>query len=156
MPLILVLPRMIKAFNFFQPESGGEARLRLIKESLNLIKTYPLFGSGKGLSVLNMFKLNPLGITSVFPAPVHNFYLLLASEGGLPALLFFFLFLTFIAKENFTRFKTNGINDKIKVLGITGGILASLINSFIHQIFLMGFYLILTFLLSNFYENKEI
>jgi O-antigen ligase len=82
------------------PLSGLETlnqRLALTKEALEMIKTYPLAGVGLNnfISQLPSF-WQPFGQT-YWLQPVHNLFLLIAAETGLPGLLIFLwlLILTF-------------------------------------------------------------
>ena len=67
-----------------------------------IIKQRPIFGVGPGNFLPVMMVNNLTGVASHFPYPVHNLYLLFASEWGLPALLSFLLFLKFnLTKRSF-------------------------------------------------------
>lgn len=149
--LTIIVPRLTKSLEFFKPSAGGETRIKLIEESINLIVNMPWFGAGMGLSGLAMFKLKPTGIISILPSTVHNFYLLLAAESGLPSLMLFILFLYFFVRDIFISLYNLSVNDKIYSLGILAGMVAMLINGFIQQIFLMGFFIVLIFMS---YEKK--
>jgi hypothetical protein len=141
--IILVLPRMLKLSNVFKPSGGGESRMRLITESLNIISLNPIWGTGIGLSGLTMFNYNPAeSIVATFPAVVHNYYLLLASESGLPALIFFVLFLFTLFVKIILVFKKSAITDKVYLMGLTSVLISVLINGMVQQIFLMGFLMV--------------
>lgn len=138
----MITSRAVRSLELFQPTGGGETRMRLIVESLHLIKQKPIFGAGMGLSGMSMFQFNPEGIISTFPSVVHNLYLLIASESGIPALTLFLAFIVVLLKKTWEKAKRSSIDDKIQKLGPTLVLLAALINGLIHQIFLMGFFLI--------------
>lgn len=155
--LPVTIPRMLNSFDLFKPTGGGETRMKLIKESINLIKLKPIFGTGMGLSGYMMFRISPRGVISTFPSVVHNFYLLITNESGLPALFFFLGFLFFLIKKIKHKFNITKLNDKIRLLGTLTVLLSFLINGLMHQIFLMGFFLInatLTFI-GNHEKNKR-
>jgi hypothetical protein len=69
-----------------------ERRKELIFQSLKIIKNYPLFGVGLGNYLLAQ-KNFPSSFPLFFNQPVHNIFLLLIAEVGIPffALMFFFL-----------------------------------------------------------------
>lgn len=152
--LTVIVPRAGKSIDLFKPSGGIETRARLVKESINLIREKPLFGAGLGLSPLAMLKLNPRGIISTYPSVVHNFYLLTASESGLPALLFFIGFLISLLKETRDKWKGSSRNDKMRKLGLLAALVSVLINSGMQQIFLMGLFLIACDLLATDERNN--
>ena len=140
----MIISRSVESVNLFKPTGGGETRLKLVNESIHLLKQKPFFGSGMGLSGYAMFKYNPKGIISTFPSVVHNLYLLIANESGLPALAAFLLFIAFILRE--TIRSLNGMNRgrKIMVLGSLMALIVFLVNGMANQVFLMGIFLIIT------------
>ncbi len=144
---IFTSPRMLSSWDLFQPTGGGETRIKLIQESLNLIRVKPFFGAGMGLSGYQMLKLKPRGVIANFPSVVHNFYLLTAAESGLPALFCFCLFCLFLFAATIKQFKKIEVDGKIKRLGMMTVLLSFLINGLMHQIFLMGVFLIIASLL---------
>jgi O-antigen ligase len=74
----------------FSVEGSATVRIDLIKKSFLMIRDQPLFGVG-----LNKFtdELIQDGTLIGRAAPVHNTFLIFASELGLPATIFFILFL---------------------------------------------------------------
>jgi len=76
-----------------------EKRKELILQSLNIIKNYPLFGVGLG-----NYLLGQKNFSSSFPLffnqPVHNIFLLLMAELGLPFFTFLLFFLIDFFKKN--------------------------------------------------------
>lgn len=65
-------------------------RIKLVYESISLISQFPLFGVGLNRFVEYAAKNNVTGIYGFFPtAEVHNIFLRIASEMGIPALIFF-------------------------------------------------------------------
>lgn len=145
----IAISRAVKSFDLFKPTGGGETRLKLIEESLNLIKQKPFFGSGMGLSGYAMFKYNPRGIISTFPSVVHNIFLLIGSESGIPILIFFSLFILFSLKEALIEMYKVNLDNKIERFGVLISLLSFLIFGAMHQIFLMGFFLLIASFLYN-------
>ena len=97
----------------FEERGSFTIRVNLVKEAINLISQSPLFGVG-----LNRFKpfAQEYNITGYFKnwiAPVHNIPLLIASEMGIPSLIFFTLFIYYSYKNYFIkRKKEKNINQR--------------------------------------------
>lgn len=100
----------------FQEFGSFDFRIKLIKESLNLISQYPLFGVG-----LNRFsefagESNITGLYNVFDkANVHNVFLRIASEMGIPALVFFLGFII-ITYYSYLKNRKNIGSSKLKMI----------------------------------------
>lgn len=90
----------------FEEQGSFTIRVNLVKEAINLIAQSPLFGVG-----LNRFKLvvqdsNITGYFKDWTSPVvHNVPLLIASEMGIPTLIFFALFVWLVYKNYFIKRK---------------------------------------------------
>jgi len=67
-------------------------RFDLIRQSIMLIVQNPIFGVGLNNSILTP-SATSLRENIFYPQPVHNIYLLIGLESGLPGLLLFFLFI---------------------------------------------------------------
>ncbi|MFN4212869.1 MAG: O-antigen ligase family protein [Microgenomates group bacterium] len=97
--VILIIPifRLLNIFSAFESTGGFYTRSLQIIETIKLLSLDPFFGTGTGFSVSEAIRINPYGVFGQFPSPVHNYYLLLAVENGLPALgiFIYFLFLLF-------------------------------------------------------------
>lgn len=74
------------------PESSFTTRLLLAEIAFNMILDSPLIGVGLNNFVYAMPAYDSFGVHHYFPHPVHNMYLLIASEIGLLGLLSFALF----------------------------------------------------------------
>jgi len=140
----MVISRALESVDLFKPTGGGETRLKLMEESIHLISLKPLFGAGMGLSGYAMFKFNPRGVISTFPSVVHNWYLLIANESGIPALTAFLLFVAFIMRDAVDSLKRSILSMKLIVLGPLMALLSFLVNGMINQIFLTGIFLAIT------------
>ncbi len=125
--------------------NSGLTRIDLIKESLVIIGQSPFWGVGPGNFLPAMANNNVTGIANSFFYPVHNLYLFLASETGLPALLCFLLFLILLLRRSFS----SKIKDKkiqgVKI-GLTIGILAYLFSALIYTNYGFNFEFVLLFL----------
>lgn len=73
----------------------SQGRLMLMKVTARLIRNLPLWGTGPNnfVSVAQRYDNTPEQIVTFWNAPVHNLFLFIAGEIGLPGLVFFCLFL---------------------------------------------------------------
>jgi len=104
----------------FQEFGSFDFRIRLIKESLSLISRYPLFGVG--LNMFNEFaaQANITGLYDVLDkANVHNVFLRIASEMGIPALSFFlgFILVTYYHYFKSRKNPKSGALENVAALG---------------------------------------
>lgn len=90
--LLVSLAYYLVSSRFGDPNSAAE-RLALIHKSLIIIRESPVFGVGLGNSILAASNHFLTSNYRLYTQPVHNIYLLLTSEVGLPAALFFFYFI---------------------------------------------------------------
>ncbi len=89
----VILPRLTSFYALLREGGVVKARLDLNKEAFVIIQNAPIFGVGLNNSVLQTAKNNMTGISQSFLAEVHNLYLLVAAELGVPGLiLWLFLF----------------------------------------------------------------
>lgn len=111
MIILILVPNLVIRFNSIQQafEEGGsmDIRLKLNQEGINLIQQYPIFGVGLNNAVL-AYVSNPTTDILNFIKPskfynIHNTYLEIASESGLPALILFLLFLLFVVRHYFAK-----------------------------------------------------
>ena len=73
----------------------SRGRLELMEVTFRLIRSHPLWGTGPNnfVSVAQRYDNTPEQIVVFWNAPVHNLFLFIAGEIGLPGLAFFCLFL---------------------------------------------------------------
>jgi O-antigen ligase len=90
--VFFIYPRIIASLNVASQTGGAYIRQLQTNAIFSLINRHPIFGVGSGMSVPETLAIDPTGIFSQFPATIHNAYLALAAENGIPALLFFVLF----------------------------------------------------------------
>lgn len=95
-----ILPRLISS-NF--SESSFTQRIELLKSSVTIIQSHPLFGVGLDnfipASSLISKPLSPI----LYLQPVHNIFLLIAAETGLIGLIFISLFLFKTCKRLYAK-----------------------------------------------------
>ena len=88
-------------------EDYGAARVRfpLMQVALNIISHRPWLGVGLGNYVFAAppYDISREGVSYEFPRPVHNEFLLIAAEQGLPALALFLVILSYIVIQLLRR-----------------------------------------------------
>jgi len=74
---------------------AAQLRIPMMRTALAIISAHPLLGIGANnySIVMQAYDTSPQQISTWFPYPVHNLFLLVASEAGVPALMFFLTFL---------------------------------------------------------------
>lgn len=90
----LFLPDIVYRFLFSLSDESVVERIALSKAALQMILARPVFGVGLG----NFISSLPLLNISMLQ-PVHNIYLLVAAELGIPGFLIFASFLFFLLKK---------------------------------------------------------
>jgi len=85
-------PEVLSRFNISAGEQSISLRLFYSQTSFLIIQEYPLLGIGVGNFVWEIRQMLDL-LSSWIHQPVHNIYLLIASETGLIGLFIFLMFL---------------------------------------------------------------
>lgn len=111
------------------PYNTNLIRINLLKESLQIIKDYPLFGCGLNTysKVVKEYKTYEYGKTYSYP---HNSLLQKAAETGLLGILAFFLILFAFFKTCLQHIFLYFKRDSALVVGLLSGISAFLVHSF--------------------------
>jgi O-antigen ligase len=137
LPLIVLfaVPRLQRSNLAFTEGGSGLFRINQLKESVNLITKYPLFGVGQDMSVLGMFLENPLGEMYYFPTPTHNMYLNLAEEIGLIPFLLFFSFLFILLSPKIPSTINNLLSHKIPGLIFFSATISILLNGLVQPVY---------------------
>jgi O-antigen ligase len=99
----------------FSTGGTGENRMLMIRIAIPIILSHPILGVG--LSNYAYYSYSKFE----FWKPVHNEYLRLAAEIGIPGLIFFLIFIFFIYREAFRNIKLKDPYLKSVSLGIIGG-----------------------------------
>jgi putative inorganic carbon (HCO3(-)) transporter len=94
---------------------GAESRILMIKIAIPIILSHPLFGVG-----LANYAYYSYGLFR-FWSPVHNEYLRIAAETGIPGLFFFMGFLVLIFREIFRNLKSGDTYIRAVSAGVLGG-----------------------------------
>ena len=110
---------------------AAELRIPLMGVAMEMIKANPVLGVGLNLYTREMV---PYDRTNNFVAfnydqPVHNTFLMVAAESGLPAMVLLSIFVLIIIKEtHYVALKGEGI---ISVIGL--GLMCAMVSWFIHN-----------------------
>ena len=88
---------------FLEDYGAARTRIPLTEVALNIIGHHPWLGIGLGNYTMAApdYDTTPEGISYEFPRPVHNEFLLIAAEQGLPALGLFLVILLYIVIQLF-------------------------------------------------------
>jgi len=111
----------------------ASTRMPLAKLALSMIGQNPFLGIGQGsfVAVANKYDRTREGISYSFPAPVHNSYLLIAAEIGIPALGCFLMILGYAFFGIMRMAKVNQ-GGAMSYLGV--GLLGGLSTWAVHQL----------------------
>ncbi|MCL4360442.1 O-antigen ligase family protein [Patescibacteria group bacterium] len=96
----IAVPRIEDLLISGQTNTTITSRVNLSKEALALIQFHPIFGVGINNFVPEMTAFNITGVSRGFLAEVHNLYLLIAAEMGLPGLCIFLIFVYAVLRHH--------------------------------------------------------
>ncbi len=129
---LLFFPLMRERFSS-EDYGSSRARLPMIRVAWDIIQQNPLFGIGLNTYSEVMHHYDPKNLIEGFEYPVHNMYLFIAAEIGIPGLLFFLLFVGSIAVGLLKMlWKSRGSFACISI-GLLGGVLSILLQAFVEQ-----------------------
>ena len=100
-----------------RPEAAF-ARIGLMKVAMKIINDHPIMGVGLNNQLIVAPKYDPDGIYSKMPT--HNYYLVIASEIGIPGLVFFLAFLFITCQTALRTSRSNDLFIAAVSLGIFG------------------------------------
>lgn len=134
--LVIVILAALVSFLILRPylvtratikDSSTKERLFYDKVGLEIIEDRPWLGTGWGTSVLHMQQYSSVALQPWEIQPIHNYYLILAAEAGIPmALVFIFIFFWYLISIFRMTWKKSG-----EVAGLTYvAMLSSTILSF--------------------------
>lgn len=153
-----ILPRMERSlYSFGQTSGGGYVRNLQIENALTLIFLHPFFGVGSLMSVPEGLIVDPSGILTSFPSPVHNWYFFTAIEHGLPALFLFLFFVILLLRRIYhtvIEIVRNTVHH-VLLIGFFVGILALLVTG-IFQPFISDIFIFLSLgIIQSMYQNRS-
>lgn len=112
---------------FLEDYGAARVRIPLAEVALNIIGHHPWLGIGLGNYTMAApdYDTTPEGISYEFPRPVHNEFLLIAAEQGLPVLSLFLVILFYVVIQLFrlSQSRTDPILPYLAI-GLLGTILA--------------------------------
>lgn len=120
LPIVFLHQTFFVRFTQFSLEDASFiVRSNLVSQALSMIKEQPLFGVGIGgfTAYMQNYDLSPLQIANSFPAPVHNAYLLVASEMGMIGLVLF-LALPYMLMKLFLK-SVKSLSKETKLIAIS-------------------------------------
>jgi len=133
--ILLAIPLTPKVMQRLLSDDYGAAysRIPMAKVAINMISQNPLFGVGKGnySFVADQYDDTPEQITTLFPYPVHNIYLMLAAELGIGALAIFLFISGNIYRQGLAALKFQNTTVKIFIISIMAGLTAFYIQGMI-------------------------
>lgn len=100
--------RLSETINIFQESGGADTRIKQITDGFEIITNYPVLGVGPGLGGFYAWKYGGSGISRLFISPIHNSFLLIATESGLLSLIAIMLFLFFTLKTCLVNYLIKG------------------------------------------------
>ncbi len=149
-----VLPRVESSLYTFS-EGGWSLRSKQVEDTVRLIAQYPIFGVGTGMNILGALMANPQGVFSKEALSVHNWFLLTATENGIPTLLFFLTFLIYKIRQTSTSIlKRLFEQEDFLKLGIISGVI-SLLTVGIFQPFIDSGLILLSFAILGSKQNEK-
>jgi putative inorganic carbon (HCO3(-)) transporter len=135
--LLVILPLLPSVLNRLTHDDYGAAhsRIPMAQVALNVIRDNPLSGVGMGNYVYVAYKYDNTfeNISTEFPHPVHNIYLLLAAELGIGALgLFVFVsIVVYLRGVRLLRYRNAAM--ALFILGLIGGLSAFYLHGMVEQ-----------------------
>ncbi len=100
LPLLIIIALQSIEVGLLEQRSITE-RMFLLQNAVQLIRAHPFFGVGLGNFIPAQLELSFSRGQYNFLQPVHNIYLLIASEAGLIGLGFFLYFLFYLLKKSY-------------------------------------------------------
>ncbi|OUL59384.1 O-antigen ligase family protein [Pseudoalteromonas ulvae] len=119
---------------FGEDYGTADLRIPLMQIAENMIVDNPVLGVGLNVYAARMQDYDNTNeyVSKYYPYPVHNTYLLMAAESGLPSLIIFLSLLGFILYRALQAFyKQSGINEAV-LLGLLTGIITWLIHNLVN------------------------
>jgi putative inorganic carbon (HCO3(-)) transporter len=142
--LLLGIQNPVKTRLTADDNSSAYIRIPLMRVAYHMIKAKPFFGHGINNYALVHSRYDDSNeqVTIAFPYPVHNFYLQLAAEVGLPGLLFLIWFLAGICVRMLKLLPGLSVLDRTLFIGLIGGTTAALIQGMVENASIGSYHLL--------------
>lgn len=123
--ILIAISPLVYKFMTIRPYAA-KTRFHLTEVGLEMLKAHPVLGVGLNNHMVQKLEYDPRSYP--FPLPAHNHYLIIASEVGIPGLVFFlgFMFLSFKLALSAARV------DDLYLASVAVGILGALIAISVH------------------------
>jgi O-antigen ligase len=105
------------------------SRTDLNEVAFGMISTHPVLGIGVNTFTEVMRDYDTTGITVAFPEPVHNVFLLIASETGLVGLAIFLALVALVYRAGIQTLRRGNRFSSAVVIGLLAGLTAILISN---------------------------
>jgi len=133
--LVLALsfsPLMMERFESYDYGSAA-ARLPMMRVAWNIIRANPIFGTGLNSYSEIMHQYDPQGLIAGFEYAVHNIYLFIAAEVGIPGLAFFLAFVGLIMFSIISVIREGPEYLACISAGLVGGVIALMTHGLVEQ-----------------------
>jgi O-antigen ligase len=128
---ILVIFEDVRIRLFENEYRSAQSRIPMAKVALNVIAENPIKGVGLNnySRVMQRYDRTREWQTYGFPHPVHNSYLLIAAESGIPVLIAFLWLITAVFAKGWSALKCTNVPLSLLQVGWMGGIMTWLISA---------------------------
>src|SRR5579859_3295090 len=116
----VILPRLYLSQTLFSDNGGVAIRKDMLMQGFQLLALSPFFGFGYGSTVSALLNNIPDSYAMNFPFPVHNGYLHLSIEFGLPVMLLFFLPLFMLGRAKIMAKVDSDKRFRLNMLSLAG------------------------------------
>lgn len=125
----IYIKEQIKSFMHLRTDQSTSDRMIMWKTALRMLADRPILGQGLGTFMHSFEKFKPKSYHEIVYA--HNCYLQMAVESGISGLLIFIWFIFTVLRKSLSKFfKFDDIFLKALTIGLAGGILAYVVDSF--------------------------
>ncbi|MHB8068430.1 MAG: O-antigen ligase family protein [Desulfobaccales bacterium] len=128
--LLLVVPNPLQKGLYRTEAETAYGRLPLMKVAYGLISHHPLLGVGLNnyVPMAKKYDFTPEQLTTSWNSAVHNVYLFIAGEIGLPGLLFFICLVAVVLRHLYPALRSADPFINLVALGVMSGLAALLIH----------------------------
>ena len=111
-----------------------------------LISLHPLLGVGLGMNVVEGYNLEPKGVMWDFPSPIHNSFVHILVESGIPAFALYVLIIGYVLLHQYRSINRRGEREQIMIKGLFSGIVGICVIGLVQPYDFLGLILLLSLL----------
>jgi O-antigen ligase len=111
-----------------------DKRFELYKSGIAIVADHPVFGVGLNNNTYVISKYTPGELYAKYILPIHNHFLIIAAETGIPGLIFFLWFFLVIIKKAYWYSKSKDIYIASLAIGIFAAYIAITTHMFVTMI----------------------